>query len=185
MRLFVALDLPEPIQAELDRLETPMAGVRWLEDDQRHVTLRFIGEVDPGRLGDIADRLAEAAGEPFQMGLKGLGHFPPRGQPQTLWVGVDAPPALQRLKAAIDRSLREADLPPDGRRFVPHVTIARLRHAPPADRFGDFLMRHNLFRSEPFVVQGFSLYSSHLRPEGALYVEEARYDFMAVDVDDL
>lgn len=185
MRLFVALDLPEPIHAELDRLETSMSGMRWLEDDQRHVTLRFIGEVDPGRLGEIADCLAVVEGEPFQLSLKGLGHFPPRGQPQTLWVGVEPEPALRRLKAHVDRQLREVDLPPDGRRFVPHVTVARLRHAPPPDRFGDFLMRHSLFRAAPFVVQGFSLYSSHLRAEGALYVEEARYDLMAIDPADL
>lgn len=183
-RLFTALDLPDPIQDELDALEAPIEGFRWLEADQRHLTLRFIGEVDRGAYREIAEALTGIEGLPFELTLRGIGHFPPRGAPQTLWAGVEPNPELDRLKQAADRALREAGLDRDPRRFLPHVTLARLRHPPPHDAFAAYLMRHALFRSSPFIVQGFGLYSSRLHPDGARYIEEERYDLMTVDDDD-
>lgn len=184
MRLFVAVDLPPEVHDQLDRLEVPMGGARWLADEQRHLTVRFIGEVDGGTFHEIADLLAEVGGAPFELRLKGLGHFPPRGVPQTLWVGVEPSAELNRMKAAVDRALREAGIGADPRRYLPHVTVARLRHPPERERFGSYLAQHSLFRSTPFVVQGFNLYSSILHPDGARYAIEARYDLMAVDHDE-
>ena len=180
-RLFVALDPPDAAKRELETLTSGLhpPDVRWLPPEQWHLTLRFIGEVDGGALYDVGEALADVPGQPFELRLKGIGHFPPRGEPRVLWAGVEKSPELAALKRRIDRALREAaGLPPDPRRFSPHVTIARFRQPPPPGRLGSYLMRHSLFRGEPFPVSGFRLYSSVLRPDGPVYAVEAEYDLV-------
>ena len=132
-RLFVALDLPQAVKRSLEPLAKGLGDVRWLAPEQQHLTLRFIGDVDNGALHDIAEALATVPARPFELTLKGLGHFPPRGEPRVLWVGVDKNPELASLKRRIDRALKDAGLPPDARKFAPHVTIARMRGAALAD----------------------------------------------------
>jgi 2'-5' RNA ligase len=87
-RLFVALDLPEDIKRSLEPLAAGLGDVRWMGADQQHLTLRFLGEVDDGWGRDAAEALALVPGVPFELRLKGIGHFPLRGEPRVLWVGV-------------------------------------------------------------------------------------------------
>jgi 2'-5' RNA ligase len=179
-RLFIALDLPEDVIASLDRLCEGLPGVRWSTHDQFHLTLRFIGEVDQGTFYEIGEHLAGVSHPPFEMALKGLGQFPPRGAPHTLWVGVDDPSgALPPLRRRIERVLEEVGLAPERRKFTPHVTLGRFRAPPPEQRLASYLFNRNLFRTERFPVSSFGLYSSQLRPEGSLYTLEASYDFVA------
>ena len=133
-RLFVALDLPEDIKRSLEPLGMGLGDVRWLDADQQHLTLRFLGQLDNGWAREVADALALVPGIPFELRLKGIGHFPLRGEPRVLWVGVEKSLELQRLKRRIDRVLDEAGLAPDGRKFAPHVTIARIRGPLGADQ---------------------------------------------------
>lgn len=177
-RLFVALDVPEEAAADLERLCVGLPDVRWAQPEQLHLTLRFIGEVDHATFYDIGEALAAITMAPFELVLKGLGQFPPRGMPHTLWVGVEENEELSRLKRRVERCLGEVGLPPEKRKFVPHVTIARFRAEPPEARLASYLARRNLFRTEPFPVSHFNLYSSHLRPQGAEYLLEASYDFV-------
>ncbi len=179
-RLFVALDLPDATKRQLGTLTEAFSlpDVRWLPPEQQHLTLRFIGKVDGGKLYDIGEALAEVPGHPFELRLKGIGHFPPRGEPRVLWAGVEKNAELNALKRRIDRALREAGLPPDSRRFSPHVSIARFRQPPPPGRLGAYLMRHSLFQGDAFPVSGFRLYSSVLRPDGPVYAVEAEYDLV-------
>ncbi len=174
-RLFIALELPEEIKHALEPLASGLGDVRWLSPEQQHLTLRFIGEVDNGRMSEIEEALGLVHGAPFELRLKGLGHFPLRGEPRVLWVGVEKNPELTRLKRQIDRALKEAGLPPEGRKFAPHVTLARIRGPLSRARLGTYLMRHNLFCSEPFPVTAFHLFSSWLKPQGAQYQIEASY----------
>jgi 2'-5' RNA ligase len=179
-RLFIALDLPDEVTAALDRLCDGLPGIRWTEMEQFHLTLRFIGEVEQGLFYDIGEALANVSHAPFELALKGLGQFPPRGAPHTLWAGVEDPAgALPSLRRRIERVLEEAGLEPERRKFMPHVTLGRFRSPPPEDRLGSYLFRRNLFRTERFPVSSFALYSSRLRPEGSLYAMEASYDFVA------
>lgn len=177
-RLFVALDLPDDVKRSLAPLSRGLGDVRWLTPDQQHLTLRFIGELDNGRINDVVEALSLVPGVPFELRLKGIGHFPPRGEPRVLWVGVDRNPELKRLKRRIDRALLQAGLPPDTRKFAPHVTLARLKRSPSPHRLGTYLMTHNLYQSEPFPVSSFQLYSSWLKPEGAEYHVEAGYELV-------
>lgn len=179
-RLFIALDLPEDVTGALDRLCEGLPGIRWSDPDQFHLTVRFIGEVDQGVFYDVGEALADVHHAPFELALKGLGQFPPRGAPHTLWVGVDDPSGgLASLRRRVERRLEEAGLEPERRKFVPHVTLGRLKSPPPEERLASYLFRRNLFRTEAFPVSSFGLYSSKLRPEGSVYTLEASYDFVA------
>ena len=177
-RLFVAVPMPEEIALELDRLGAGLPGVRWTDPTDYHLTLRFIGEVDHATFYEIGEALAGVSLAPFELSLKGLGTFPPRGLPHTLWAGVDTNESLVPLKRRIDRTLREIGLESERRNFVPHVTLGRIREPIPEARFGAWLTRRSLFRTASFPVSGFNLYSSLLRPEGALHHVEASYDFV-------
>jgi 2'-5' RNA ligase len=179
-RLFIALDLPEDVAEALDRLCEGLPGMRWADPGQFHLTLRFIGEVEQGTFYEIGEALAGVSHPPFELALKGLGQFPPRGAPHTLWVGVEDPGnSLPALRRRIERVLEEAGLPPERRKFTPHVTLGRFRAPPPEERLASYLFRRNLFRTERFPVSSFHLYASQLRPEGSLYTLEAAYDFVA------
>jgi RNA 2',3'-cyclic 3'-phosphodiesterase len=177
-RLFVALDLPEEIKRSLEPLERGLGDVRWMGADQQHLTLRFLGEMDNGWARDVAEALALVPGIPFDLRLKGIGHFPLRGEPRVLWVGVEKSLELGRLKRRIDRVLEGAGLSPDPRKFAPHVTIARIRGPLSPTRLGTYLMRHSLYRSESFPVSSFHLYLSWPRPEGADHQIEASYELV-------
>lgn len=177
-RLFVALDLPGETKQSLEPLTRGLGDVRWLGPEQQHLTLRFIGELDNGRMYDLADALALVPGIPFELRLKGIGHFPPRGEPKVIWAGVEKSEELERLKRRIDRALAQAGLPREARKFAPHVTLARIRGALSPDRVGTYLSRHSLYRSEPFAVSSFHLFSSWPRPQGAEYHIEASYELV-------
>ena len=179
-RLFVALDPPDEVKDALDRLCEGLPGIRWSDPSQFHLTLRFIGEVEQGTFYEIGEALANVSHAPFELALKGLGQFPPRGAPHTLWVGIDDPAgALATLRRRIERTLGEVGLEPERRKFTPHVTLGRFRGPPTEERLASYLFRRNLFRSERFPVSSFGLYASQLRPEGSLYTLEAEYDFVA------
>jgi 2'-5' RNA ligase len=179
-RLFIALVPPREVTVALDRLCEGLPGMRWSDPEQFHLTLRFIGEVGQGTFYEIGEALAGVSHPPFELALKGLGQFPPRGAPHTLWVGIEDPSgALATLRRRIERRLADVGLEPERRKFAPHVTLGRFRSPPPEDRLASYLFRRNLFRTDRFPVSSFGLYSSQLRPDGSLYTLEADYDFVA------
>jgi 2'-5' RNA ligase len=177
-RLFVALPLPPAVRRSLEPLARGLGDVRWLTPDQQHLTLRFLGDIDNGRMNDVAEALALVHGWPFELRLKGLGHFPPRGEPRVLWVGVEKSADLAGLKRRIDQALKQAGLAPENRKFAPHVTLARIRAPLSRDRLGTYLMRHSLYASEPFAISDFHLYSSWLKSDGAQHQLEASYELV-------
>lgn len=173
-RLFVGLPLPEPVRDRLAMLGAGIPGARWVAAENLHLTLRFVGEVDFGVMEDLAEALDGIAAPGFDLTLAGLGHFETKGAAHSLWVGAERAPALMHLQARVEAAARRAGLPPEGRRFLPHVTLARLRGAPP-DRVSAFIAGNNLFRAGPIPVASFTLFSSHLAREGAIYREEASF----------
>jgi len=174
MRLFVGLDLPWPIREHLGGLDGGIPGARWVPDENLHLTLRFIGEVAPDQAEEIDLALASLRGRGFTLTFTGVGTFAKAGRETQLWVGVERNPALDHLQAKIEIALQRAGLPPERRRFMPHVTLARLDNAVPA-RIAAFVQGHNLFRSEPVVFDHFSLFSSLLGKDAAVYTAEVDY----------
>ncbi|RMF80867.1 MAG: RNA 2',3'-cyclic phosphodiesterase [Nitrospirae bacterium] len=174
VRLFVAIDLPEPVRERLAALCSGVPGARWVAPEQFHLTLRFIGEVAEDRFREIAAALPAAAGPPFSLALDGLGFFPPRGRPRVLWAGVAASEPLLALRTRVESALAAVGVEREGRRFAPHVTLARLKGTSPG-RVGRFLEHHPLFRTDPFPVDRYLLYSSVLTRHGAHHRVEAAY----------
>ena len=139
-RLFVALELPALVKQHLLMLAGGVPGARWLEEDQMHLTLRFIGEVDGAVMADVTAALSSVEAEPFEVMLAGVGHFPPRGTPRTLWVGVVDNPKLMGLRTRIESALAGTGAGRDSRKFFPHVALARLRE-PKMPKVAEFLSK--------------------------------------------
>ncbi len=133
MRLFAAVPLPEPARSEvaglLGRLRRQELPVRWVRDECLHLTLKFFGEVAPERLQAIEEaiRLANQGSAPLPMRLDELGAFPDPRRPRVLWVGLEAPPALELLQDRLERQCDAIGFPPEGAPFRPHVTLGRVR----------------------------------------------------------
>lgn len=174
IRLFVGLGLPDDLRQRLAALNGGIPGARWIAAENLHVTLRFIGEVNQGHAADIDAALAAVAATPFDMRLKGVGAFGRGRKLHSLWAGIEADPALTALHAKVDRALVGADIAPDSRKFMPHVTLARLRDAD-RRRVQDYTAAHALFAAGPYPVTSFTLFSSLLSKSGAIYRVEADY----------
>lgn len=174
IRLFVALDLPPDVRAELARLCAGVPGAKWLAPETFHLTLRFIGNVDGRLYGDIVDGLGHVRQGGFAVRLAGVGQFGQKRQAELLWAGVEPSADLARLAQKVETALQCQGIEAERRKFHPHVTLARLKHTP-AMRVGAFLAAHSLYRSEPIPVSAFVLYSSHLGRAGAIHQVEASY----------
>ena len=133
MRLFVAIRPPAPVRDALLDAMDERPGVRWQDEDQLHLTLAFLGEVDPRVEQDLVDSLAAIRLPPFEVTIRGVGHFEHKGVPSTLWAGLAPSEPLARLQARVVAACRRAGTEPDRQSFRPHVTLARLgRSSPPA-----------------------------------------------------
>ena len=172
--MFVAIDLPPDVVAQLQELCYGVPGARWVQPEQMHLTLRFIGEVDGGVFREIKEGLADIETEGFVLQVKGLGFFPPRKTPRVLWVGIAPVEEVSGLRRRIDNVLLGLGLGLEGRKFSPHITLARL-HETPLARLGRFLAGNGLFATEVFPVSEFHLYSSQLTATGAFHTIEASY----------
>ncbi len=175
MRLFVALDLPPDARARLSRLATGLPGARWLPPSTYHVTLRFLGEMPGHRAEELDGALAALRGRRFTLQLGGVGVLEKAGRPQALWAGVERSQQLDHLRAKIETAVQRVGFEPERRRFAPHVTVARLDNAPPG-KLAEWVQAHNLLRADPVVVEHFTLFSSLLGKDGAVYTPEVEYE---------
>ena len=177
MRLFVALDLTSQMRTRLSFLTGGLPGVRWVPPENLHLTLRFIGELPNWRAEEVDHALAGVGMPGFQVTLAGVGVFAKGGRVTSLYVGVERSAALERLQAKVERSLQGAGLEAERRRFVPHVTLARMGGAEVLEsKVAGWVQGHNLFQSTPMMVEHFSLFSSRLGKEQAVYCPEVEYE---------
>lgn len=178
LRLFVGIELPGDVRARLAGLGGGVPGARWTEPDAMHLTLRFIGEVSEDRVPDIDTALSAVEAPAFDLTLDGVGVFGSGRGGRVLWAGVERNDALAHAQAKVESALVRVGLPPEERRFTPHVTLARLREAK-ADRVGRFLEERGLFRAGPFPVGCFALFVSHLGRAGPVYEVVGEYALAA------
>lgn len=176
-RLFVALRPPAPIRESLLAVAGGVVGARWQDDEQLHLTLRYIGEVERPLAEDIAASLQTVHAAPLTISTAGVGWF---GSGQhgggAIWAGVSPHDALAALHRKIDHALVRCGLPPERRAYLPHITLARLPRA--AVTPSAFLERHAGLTSPPFSLRHFLLYESELSPNGARYEVIARYPLL-------
>ena len=177
-RLFVAIDLPDPVKQNLTEVSYGLPGAKWLDPSQLHVVLKFIGEVDGAVFRDVLDALATVHMEPFEITLKGMGYFPPRGEPRLLWAGIEDGERLKQLRNKVESTLVRAGMESEKRKFAPHVGLAKVRETPPG-RLATYLGQNALFRLPPFDVREFCLFSSFLSSEMAIHQIEAVYPLEA------
>ena len=173
MRLFVALPVPDTVAQELMLLHGGVPGARWQSREQLHLTLRFIGEVDGRDARALDDALAAIDAPAFELQLHGVGQFGNK-QPHTLWAAARRHEMLDHLQRKVDNAIRRVGQPQDGHKFMPHITLARLRHAE-LEKVREWLTAHALFTSDQFSVDAFCLYSSKLTSDGSIYRIEQHY----------
>ncbi len=174
IRLFIAIDLPPPIRHILHSMGRGIPNARPVKEEQIHLTLRFIGDVEGSIFKDIRESLASVAIHPFSISVKGVGHFPPRGKPRVIWAGVQPTEQLIQMRNRIETQLAGCGIEPERRKFMPHITLARLKNTP-AKRLGEFLAGNSFFETEMFPVLHFNLYSSKLTQKGAIHTIERSY----------
>lgn len=172
-RLFVALRPPPAIREQLLNIMGDAQGLRWQDDGQLHITLRFIGEVDARTAEDIAATLGNISAPVAPLRLSGVGTFESKGRVHTLWAGVAPRDPLHALHKKIDRAMSRLGLQQDGRAYKPHITIARTGGRAPD--LAAFLARHADLASEPFAPDWFGLYESKSIAGGQIYDCVAKY----------
>lgn len=186
MRAFIAIELPATIRAELAALQrelaTTGAEVKWVEADNLHVTMRFLGEITQAQRQTIESLLLEVARgrAPIDAALSEVGTFPERGIPRVIWVGIgQGADQLSRLAQEIERGLAALSIPNEERRFTAHVTLGRVR----APRAGE-VIRQRLTQIRwtppaPFRIECVTLFQSTLGHTGPVYTALGRFPLTA------
>ena len=171
-RLFVAIDIPEPVTTLLVELDPHLPGVRWLRSEQIHLTLSFLGNVGPIAEETLREKLAPVRFSAFFMPVVGVGSFPVKRRPNVLWAGVGAGhPQLFHVYKRVQEAALGAGLQPELRAWHPHITFARCRDVS-AETVRPFLKKHAELDAGLVRVESFSLYSSIPGPIGSAYTRE-------------
>lgn len=177
-RLFTGLEIPSDLAFALSLKRGGLTGARWIDPENYHITLRFIGDVDAATANDVVDSLDKLSHSlRFSVRLTHLGSFG-GDKPRALFAGVEPNEALNRLQAAQERVLQRAGIEPEGRKFVPHVTLARLRGTASVE-LARFMAEAALFEPLTFVPARFVLYSSRDSVGGGPYLVEEAYPLSA------
>lgn len=178
-RLFTGIPLPPLLAETLADLARPLAGARWIEPGDMHITLRFAGDIDNPTADAFHDALAAIDEPAFELRLTGFGAFG-GNEPRSLWAGVAESPWLDALARANDRAARSAGLKPGKHPFRPHVTLARLKGTRP-EAVARVLGELGAFTSPPFQVESFALLSSRPKVGGGPYVVEDTFRLRGAD----
>ena len=172
-RLFVAIRPPEAIRDLLIDSMADSPDFRWQDDEQLHLTLRFIGEVERPVANDLADALGRIHSRAFELRINGTGRFEQRNG-GALWAGIEPKVPVAALSAKIERACQQIGLEPERRAFHPHITLARWKGRRTRE-VKDYLERHGGLCSDRFAVDEFILFESRLSRHGAHYEEVASY----------
>jgi len=173
IRLFLGLDLPASARDRLATLQNGIPDVRWVPPENLHLTLRFIGDTEEPRVQDIIDTVGRIDVKSFEIILSGLDTFG-HGKPRALWVGVELNPTLVKLQDKIERAVQSAGLPPETRKFTPHVTLARFKRTKPS-KIVPYLEANGAFTLPSLEIQHFTLFSSQLSHRGSTYRIEHQF----------
>ncbi len=176
-RLFTGIEIPADVAESLSMLRGGLPGARWVQPENYHLTLRFIGDVDDVVAREAAYMLGQVRREGFELRLDDLSAFGGR-KPRALVANVAPSQPLMDLQAEHERLMRRAGLEPEGRKYTPHVTLARLRDSS-SRQVAEYLSARGMFRSLPFQVSRFVLFSSRASTGGGPYIEEAVYPLAA------
>lgn len=176
-RLFAGLEIPEEVGHTLSMLRGGLPGARWIDPDDYHVTLRFIGDIDAFSANEIASMLFRVNRKPFEVTVQGLQSFGGK-KPRAVVASVLPSRPLIELQAELERLMQRLGFDPEGRKFTPHITLARLRDATNQD-VADYLSLRGYFPTKVFTAQRFVLFSARASTGGGPYVVEDSYALSA------
>ncbi len=179
MRLFIALPLPEDARVRLAALQSGVPGARWVDKNNLHVTIRFLGEADRHAAEDLDAELAGIRAPAFGIALSGVGFFDRGRFAHTLWAGVERADALVFLRDKIESAAVRAGFEPEGRKFTPHITLARLKDVP-TERLGRYIETRHGFAAGPYAMTHFTLFESLPGNNGPHYEPLADYPLAGV-----
>ena len=176
IRLFAGIELPENIKEQLYALRGGVPNAKWVEKDNLHITLRFIGNIDEDDANDLHDGYMQPRAPVFDLHMAQGGAFANGLQMRHLWAGVSNYQALDFLHDKLESVVSRHRLPPDKHKFHAHCTLAKL-YGTGVEDVHKFLEYNNLFRSPEFHIDHFTLFSSHPRTDGdgSYYRVEAQY----------
>jgi len=192
MRLFIALDIDDPIRERIKLFMNGVSGFapegRWLKPESLHVTLKFIGEKSAETVDAITKALSGVQAPPFEITFRGSGFFPNPKAPRVFWVGIESGPALPTLASAVDNAMATCGVPKETHAFSPHLTLARggRGSGAPTRQKGDGpnpifqrLQEKLAARAVPefgtMTAHDFFLYQSQLSPGGSRYTKLERF----------
>ena len=176
-RLFTALEIPRDAALSLSLLRGGLPGARWIDVENYHITLRFIGDVEGHVADEVANALDRVRRPEFTLNLSGVHAFGSK-KPHSIYAGVSPSPELTALQAEIERICQRLHIPADPRKFTPHVTLARLRNAR-IDDVVRYLSARGNFATLPFKVGRFVLMSSRDSVGGGPYIVEEAWPLVA------
>lgn len=177
IRTFVAVESSAAVRQAaaglIEKLRPSPADVKWVEPGNMHVTLKFLGDVDPREVHEVCETVARTAAQvaPFELQFRGAGAFPNLGRPGTVWLGAgDGSAAMDALQHAIDKALKKLGFPPEGRKFHAHLTLGRVRRGGQGlKELGDLVRQQAGFDAGRMTVHEVTVFSSQLTPEGPIY----------------
>jgi RNA 2',3'-cyclic 3'-phosphodiesterase len=172
-RLFTGVEIPPEVAQALSTLRGGLPGARWIDPENYHVTLRFIGDVDDDIAHEVESLLGRVRRGPFELRIEGLTSFGSK-KPRAVVASVEPSSALMEAQAEQERMMQRIGLEPEGRKYTPHVTLARLRDTS-SRNVAEYLSTCGHFRSVAFKVSRFVLFSSRASVGGGPYVVEASY----------
>lgn len=164
-RLFIGLELPDSLQRLLARLTTDLPGAHWHMPQDLHITLRFLGQLDPVRQQAILPLLRSSSVAPFRLQVSGVGDFDQR----ILWAGLAPSDPLLALKQQLDLGLQAMSLPADMHDYHPHITLARIK-ADHQDSLRDFIEAYQQLELPSWEVSHLSLFESRNNDQGRYHV---------------
>jgi 2'-5' RNA ligase len=176
-RLFTGLEIPSQTGLMLSMLRGGLRGARWIDPENYHITLRFIGDIDDRTADEVADALDRIRRDPIEIRLNGLGSFG-NGKPHAVWARVEPTPELNELQAEQERIIQRLNLPPERRKYTPHVTIARCRTSTNED-VAKWLAERGNFQAPSFIAGRFVLFSAKASVGGGPYLVEEAYPLAA------
>ncbi len=178
IRTFIAFELPEHVLSAIGKIQEDLKSykfkIKWIRPESIHLTLKFLGNIDPATVEQIERVLGGTVKSyaPFSIQARGLGVFPGLKRPRVLWIGITGQiDRLIGLQQNLDKDLRAIGFPGDKRPFKGHLTLGRVKGGIDANRIHSVLTKYNEFEAEPFTVGPLILYKSDLHPTGAVYTK--------------
>jgi 2'-5' RNA ligase len=183
LRCFIAVELPSELQQAIRSASAEVRGaldlkraVRWIPEQNIHLTLKFLGDTAPSSLEPIESAMRAEVPQytVFSLELQGLGAFPSVKHARVLWIGLEAPSILASLQHALDAATSRLGYPSEERAFSPHLTIGRVRQdasSAELQRIRDALERQAVGRIGTLRVEAVHLYKSEILPAGPIYTQ--------------